>query len=323
MGKIFYYSDFILEKEFNLLLTDIFKIIESKGKWTSPNTIEWDYENDNVSNTWLIKLKKFIEKLPKEKIKEYYVKLINSIKNMPNLIRKKLIIIITGVFLTFTSLSYLISPATSITNPSGELSNQQIKEIIELNKKTKKASFKKAQEHVKIVEAGYSNDKKDEGNWIKLNNGEKRFIGTKYGISAPVLQKFLNRIPTQDDMINLSYETALEIYKIEYWDALNLNIISDQNVANIIYDGCVNQGKYAMRSILRKSLEENGLKIKDSDVIFSINILNKLNELDQKKLFNSIKKYREERYRNSKTFNIHGKGWLNRLNKLIYERFKI
>lgn len=320
MSKIFYYNDFLLEREFNSILVDIFRVVESEGSWTSPNTIEWNYEGDNVSNPWISKLKKFIEKLPKEKIKEYYVKLINKIKSLPDSIRKKLIITITGLFLTFVSLNYLITPTTSATI---ELNKQQVEEIVELNKKEQKASFEKAQEHVKISEAGYSSDKNDTGNWIKLSNGEKKFIGTKYGISAPILQDFLGKTPTQEDMMNLSYDTAVQIYKAEYWDALNLNIISNQNIANIIHDGCVNQGKGAMRSVLRKSLEENGLEVKDSDVIFSINILNKLNQLDQEKLFNSIKKYREERYKNSKTFKIHGKGWLKRLNSMVYENVSI
>lgn len=320
MSKIFYYNDFLLEKEFNSILVDIFRVVEADASWTGPNTIEWNYEKDNVSNTWATKLKKFIEKLPKEKIKEYYVKLINKIKSLPDKIRKKLIITITGIFLTLVSLNYLITPTTSASNLSTtELNKEQVEEIVELNKQPQKASFEKAQEHVKISEAGYSSDKSDIGNWIKLSNGDKIFIGTKYGISAPILQDFLGKTPTQDDMMNLSYDTALQIYKSEYWDDLSLGTITNQNVANIIYDGCVNQGSGAMRSVLRKSLEENGLDIKDSDVIFSINILNELNQLNQEKLFNSIKKHREERYRDSKTFKIHGKGWLKRLNNMIYE----
>ena len=38
------FNDFLLEKEFNSILDDIFIIVEDvEGKWTSPNTIEWDY----------------------------------------------------------------------------------------------------------------------------------------------------------------------------------------------------------------------------------------------------------------------------------------
>ena len=98
-----------------------------------------------------------------------------------------------------------------------------------------------------------------------------------------------------------------------------MGTLKDQNVANVIYDGCVNQGIDGMRSVLRKSLEENGVEIQDTDNIFSVEILTKANKVDQEKLFNSIKKFREERYRESETFKRHGEGWLNRLDALSYE----
>ena len=74
-----------------------------------------------------------------------------------------------------------------------------------------------------------------------------------------------------------------------------------------------------MRSVVRDALAENGVEVSDSDVIFSKEILSKANNVDQRKLFDSIKKYREERYRDSKTFKRHGEGWLNRLDAISYK----
>jgi hypothetical protein len=34
------YNEFLLEKEFNSIIDDIFRIVESRGVWTSPNTVE-------------------------------------------------------------------------------------------------------------------------------------------------------------------------------------------------------------------------------------------------------------------------------------------
>ena len=52
MNKISKYSDFLLEKEFNSIIDDIFRIVEDvDGKWTSPNTIEWDYSNEPKEET--------------------------------------------------------------------------------------------------------------------------------------------------------------------------------------------------------------------------------------------------------------------------------
>lgn len=333
MSMIGKYNDFILEKEFNSIIGDFFRIIEDvDGKWTSPNTIEWDYseiENkpnkpkDLYNNKTLDKLHKFLKKLPKDKIKEYYIKLVNKFKNLPDSIRINLISKITSIFLTFVTIGYLISPIESTLSKIG-LSASQKKEIESLIKsKNNKASFTKAQSLVKAVEAGYSDDKEDEGNWIMSADGTRNFIGTNHGISAPILAKYLKergvkRPIRQSDMINLSYDEALKIFKHNYWDKQKLFLLKDQNVANIIYDGCVNQGIGGMRKILKRAIEDYGIEV-NNELVFSEKILKKINNLNQEEIFNSIKKYREQKYRESRTFKKHGRGWLNRLNSITYQ----
>lgn len=344
MNKISKYNDFLLEKQFNSIIDDIFRMFEEvEGKWTGPNSIEWDYskkdeeseeDKNNVDELTdkiidfgeksLNKLRDFLQKLPKEKIKEYYVKMINRFKSLPESLRKKLISGVTGVFLTFVSLTYLLSPSTGSQIFKGGLDSKQTQEIVQLTKTKSKASFEKAQGLVKSTEAGYSDDKGDKGNYINMPEGGRRFIGTNHGISAPILAKYfkdkgITRLLTKEDMMRLSYKTALKIYKADYWDAQHLGELSDQDVANIIYDGCVNQGVDAMRSIFRDALEENGVKIGDNDVIFSKEVLSRANSVNQEKLFNSIKKNREDRYRESETFSRHGEGWLNRLDAITYQ----
>ena len=350
MNKISKYNDFLLEKQFNSIIDDIFRMVEDvEGKWTSPTTIEWDYSNEepekdkndvdeltdkiiDFGEKALNKLRDFLQKLPKEKVREYYVKMINKFKSLPEPLRKKLIAGVTGVFLTFVSLTYLLTPSEGSTSNlfRGGLSDNQTEEIIQVTKgkKGKKvkthASFEKAQGLVKLAEAGYSDDKGDNGNFISLPDGGKKFIGTNHGISAPILAKYFKdqgskRILTKNDMMNLSYKTALKIYKKNYWVNQHLSELSDQNVANIIYDGCVNQGIDGMRSVLRSALEENGVEITDDDVIFSKEVLTRANGVEQESLFNSIKKFRENRYRESGTFKRHGEGWLNRLDAITYQ----
>jgi lysozyme family protein len=335
--RISNYNNFLLEKEFNEILKDIFIITESEGKWTSDNTVEWDFEPsqpeskpDLVSRT-VERLRNFISKLPKEKIKEYFIKLLNSLKKLPEKTRRYLIAHYTSVFLAVASLSYLVGyedapvKQTDMSNQTQEVSkpNQKLdskiqQEIIEINNK---ASFEKAQSAVKEVEAGYSNDRDDTGNYIDVPGG-KRFLGTNHGISAPILQKYfkdqgIKRLPTKEDMMNLSYETAKKIYKKDYWDAQSLSEFCDQNVANIVYDGCVNQGVEGMNEVLTKSLAEQGVKIKGS--CFNKNNIKHINSCNQKELFNSIKKFREMRYKEASTWRIHGEGWMNRLHGIEYQ----
>lgn len=343
MSIVSKYNDFLLEKEFDSIVNDFFRIVEDvEGKWTGPRTIEWDYskkeeepeENEKDELTDFIisfgekalnKLREFLKKLPKEKIKEYYIKLVNKFRNLPVILRRKLIAGVTGVFLTFVSLTYLLGGSDGSLMKGGfDLSNDQKQEILIINKdkENNTASFEEAQKLVKVAEAGYSDDRGDNGNYIDVQGG-RRFIGTNHGISAPILANYykeqgVERLITKQDMMRLKYGTALKIYKKNYWDAQQLGTLRNQDVANVIYDGCVNQGVDAMRSIMRNALEENGLEIQDTDIIFSKEILSKANELNQEDLFNSIKKFREERYRESETFKRHGEGWLNRLNDISY-----
>jgi lysozyme family protein len=325
------YNEFLLEKEFNSIIDDLFRIIESQGKWTSDTTYEWDFEPNNKVDKidWIDKsidkVQEFISKIPKEKIKSYFVKLMNKLSSIPEIFRKRLISGYLNLFLVFFSLGYLINGGES------ENLNPEIKkEIVQLStseddeksaqnfKMKNKSSFEEAQKLVKTVEAGYSDDRGDSGNWIKIPGYGKRFVGTNHGISAPILQEYLGRYPKKEDMVNLSYETALKIYKSKYWDEQNLSEFENQSVANIVYDGCVNQGVGAMKEILRESYRINGVDIGDESPYLKTSI-DKANSIDQEKLFNTIKDLRENRYKKASTWKRHGEGWLNRLDSIKYE----
>lgn len=310
------YSEFLLEKEFQQITQDMFKIFENNINWTGSNTAEWDLSSENENNIES-KLKNFLSKLSKEKIREYFIKLMNKIQVLPDIIRRNLIITYTSIFLSFAGIAFLLSGQTENSKP--QISKKIKTEIINLNKKS---NFHKAQELVKISEAGYTSDSKDKGNWLVVN-GKKLLIGTNHGISAKILHKYLGRIPTKSDMKNLAYETALKIYKSKFWDNQNLHHFIDQSVANIIYDGCVNQGIDGTKEVLRKSFSLCGVKIPDSENPFDKKWIKKANLLDQLNLFNTIKKCRENRYKSSpKKFKRFGRGWMNRLNSIVYENEK-
>lgn len=313
------YNDFVIEKEFESITNQIFKIFESEEpvtyEWNlkkdkeEPVTFEWDLTKPNTSV--VDKLKTFLSKLPKEKVKEYFLKFLKKLSFLPEMSRKKLMVTYATAFLSVASIGYL---AAGIGNE-----NKAVKEFVKLSKK---ASFDVSQEIVALAEGEYSDDKKDTGNFVDFElNGEtvQRFIGTKYGVSAPVLKEYLGRLPKKEDMINLSYETALDIYKHKYWDSANISEVCNQSIANIIYDGCINQGIGGMKDVLRKALNENGVEISDDENPFNIDFIKNINIINQTKLFNSIKKFRESRYREAKTFDAHGDGWLDRLSKIEFK----
>lgn len=172
------------------------------------------------------------------------------------------------------------------------------------------ASFEDAQEKIKRFEGGYSGDSRDPGNWTGGKIGSGDLIGTNWGISAPVLMTFLGKKPSVQDMKNLSYETALKIYKRNYWDMIRGDEIENQSVADVLYDGAVNQGVGAMKSIINDTLKTN------TSIPFNKDVIEKINSSDQKKLHEEIKSRRLNRYDPS---SYAYKSWMSRLEQLTFE----
>lgn len=296
------YNDFSLDYEFESIFDFLF-------------LNESNYEEVEFSKNVPQKLEKFLSKLSKGEIKYYFSKFLKSIKKLPSSMKRKILMTYLFTFTAFAPMSYLI---TGLNSEEKKMIENFKTEVVEV-KEPKKSSFDVAQEIVKLSEGGYSDDPNDPGNYVKTKSG-KKLIGTNHGISAKQLSSYLDSIPTKKDMEDLSYETALKIYKSKFWTRQNLSEFNNQSVANIIYDGCVNQGVYGFRNILRDVYNNNGIKIENNQNPFSLDFIKKANELDQEKLFNDIKKSREKKYKSSSKFNIYGKGWLSRLNKIQYDK---
>lgn len=319
------YKDFLTDKKFNSIIN------ESVGKWLDDKTIVWDMENkeeeQKITFEWDLtkpektknKLNIFLSRLSKEKIKYYFYKLLEKLKVVPKVFRKKLVISYTMVFLSFVSYDYLKPEEENKERTDIFEDYKDVFEEIGTEPK-KETKFDIAQKIVKKVEKGYSEDKDDTGNYITLKNGEEKFIGTNHGISAPILKEYLGRTPTKEEMMNLSYETALKIFKNKFWDKQNISEFKNQKVANLIYDACVNQGINGTKKILRKAYRKNGIEIKNTGNPFSLKFIKKVNKfwIDQEKLFYDIKKERKNKYKASKTYYKHGSGWLSRLNSLKF-----
>ena len=287
-------------------------------------------------------LKKLVSMAPSKedamkKVKEYFEKFILELKSLPYEIKKRLLKKFIVVFILFIPLSNLVTDFSIKQEPvlkevvaevnQESIPNEIDKEVVD--KKSKFASFERAQHLVKMAEAGYSSDRNDTGNWINVPGGGQRFIGTNHGISAPVLAQYfkdkgINRLISKQDMMDLEYETALEIYKKDYWNAARLSNFKSQSIANVLYDECVNQGVGAALSDAKKSMENMG---HETDEIGSWKEfhkeltpkVNKMSTKEKKELFNQIKTERLERYEGADTWEEHGEGWQNRLNDIAFE----
>jgi len=104
------------------------------------------------------------------------------------------------------------------------------------------AEFKIAYLRTAKAEGGYTGDPDDNGNWTGGKKGVGVLVGTNYGITAPELKAYLGRMPTAQDMKDLSKSTAEKIFKINYWDAFSGDKILNQEKANQIFDMGVNGG---------------------------------------------------------------------------------
>jgi len=314
------YNEFFAQQLIESIINDTYRIVESQGIENDENVYEWEFEPKNssqeVESNITRKLKKLVSYLPKEKLKKYYSILINKLEGLPTKIRRFFILHYTSIFLTVVSLNFLLSE---------QAGGEQIKKtefikpklLKEVEILTKKSSFEVAQTGVKQVESGYSDDRGDSGNYVYIPGYGKRFVGTNHGISAPTLAEYLGRPPKREDMEKLDYETALSIFKQRFWDAQNLGELCDQSIANIIYDGSVNQGVSRLKNIVKNACLKLEQPLKGET--FSPENIKKINSLNQKQLFDTIKSERANAYRNAATWKRHGRGWMKRLDSITYQ----
>lgn len=79
-------------------------------------------------------------------------------------------------------------------------------------------------DNVLKYEGGYSTDVEDKGNYNSIEdyNNRTNFVGTNFGISAPVLSEYLGRKATEEDMKQLSKQEATDIIRTQYYDRYNV-----------------------------------------------------------------------------------------------------
>lgn len=114
-------------------------------------------------------------------------------------------------------------------------------------------NFQYALEKTFRWEGGYQDNPNDPGNF----NSAGVNIGTNLGISAPVLEKHLGRVPTREDMLTLSHDIAAEIYRRDYWKAVRAGEILNRDLAALLFDMAVNHGP---RSAIRTAQRAVGTK---------------------------------------------------------------
>lgn len=135
---------------------------------------------------------------------------------------------------------------------------------------------------------------------------------TKWGIIESTYNKYY-----RGSVTDCTEEQAMHIYYTEFWSKNKLEEVLNDSLAELIFQGCVNQGNYGyLRNCVQYPL---GLI---ADAIVGRQTLGKLNA-EPKACFDTIVKATKERYeqiahQNGKQKFL--KGWLNRL--ADYSKFK-
>lgn len=170
------------------------------------------------------------------------------------------------------------------------------------------------------AEGGYQAIRSDRGNY----NSRNELVGTNFGISAPVYEIWIGRPPTVEDMKALTKETALNIYRRNYWDAIGASEIENQSVANIIVDHAVNAGVTGAGRLVQRVLNnEFGFNL-DVDGAIGPKTRFAINGVFPNQLHEAVKKARETFYKNV-PFPVADdflRGWLIRLEKFVFEEKK-
>jgi lysozyme family protein len=171
------------------------------------------------------------------------------------------------------------------------------------------------------AEGGYQKTPSDSGNYNSLN----QLVGTNHGISAPVYEQWINKVPTESMMRAMTKSEALQIFKAWYWDGISASKIINQSVANIIVDHAVNAGQGRAGKIVQGVLNNTfNYNLVVDGAIGPVTIAG-INSVNQYQLHEAIKQGRKDHYNSigGQVSNDFLTGWLIRLNKFVYKESTI
>lgn len=147
-------------------------------------------------------------------------------------------------------------------------------------------------------EGGFTDDRRDPGNWTGGKVGVGLLKGTKFGIAA-------NTYPTLD-IKNLTRDAAIKIYRRDFWDRARLDRMPAA-VAFQLLDGAVNSGiAQASRWLQRAAF------VADDGMIGSVSLA-AIKAADPNDLVYRFNADRIEYMTRLKNWAVHGAGWMRRI----------
>jgi hypothetical protein len=144
-------------------------------------------------------------------------------------------------------------------------------------------------------------------------------VGSKMGISAPTLSKYLGRQATAQDMMAVTQDAAQAIAKKYYWDVILADGINNQAIAANFFDSIWGSGGYGsrmMRQALNQTYGSTVANGSSTTMAITPAELQLINNADQAALFNNFMNIRKQFIQGLSGYATYGKGWLNRLDSI-------
>lgn len=155
------------------------------------------------------------------------------------------------------------------------------------------------------LEGGFVDDPDDRGG------------ATNCGVTLKTFRRHFGSSKDVTDLKNMSYQQWRHVMKTGYWDVMKADLVTNQSLAEIMTDWCINSGT----AVIRKIQTVAGVK---PDGLVGPKTLAALNAADQKKMHERIWQARRHHYekivaddpKQAKFMN----GWMNRLNKFTFRK---
>jgi len=143
--------------------------------------------------------------------------------------------------------------------------------------------------------AEYTNDPDDPGG------------PTKYGITQKTLAAYRNQKVTAEAVRNLTYTEAKHIYRRNFWNQYNCNLLP-RPLALLLFDACVNQPGHVMCEYMQQAIGgitvDGNIGPKTAQAAAKGNI---------KEIAINFMSYRAIRYASKSTFAKYGRGLMRRM----------
>ena len=165
------------------------------------------------------------------------------------------------------------------------------------------SNWQKSFELMLQSEGGFSNDQRDSGNHLP----DGREGSTMLGVTQYNWENWIGHEVTQEQMKKLTPEDVKPFYKKKYWDAVRADELPNSGISYLIFDFAVNAGVGRSIKTLQTAV---GVA---SDGWFGPATMAAVEALDPHELIERFSKAKEDFYRSLPTFEVFGKGWMNRV----------